>query len=357
MSAETPMTPDGQPRLAVVVLAAGKGTRLKSDLPKVLHPLAGRPLIHHVLAAARPLDPVRTVAVVGHGAAAVRSALAGHEGIAFVDQVEQRGTGHAVWQARDALAGRADRVLVLYGDVPLITTPTLQALLAAFEAGGAPLAVLTNLAAPLAGMGRIVRDAAGRFLRIVEERDATPEERAITETNSGIGVYRAGWLWDRLPGLAPSRSGEIYLTDLAGLATAEGEAVASHAIADPDETLGVNTRAELAAAEAVWMRRRRQELSLSGVTFRLPETTTIEAGVAIGAGAEIGPGCRLGGPAAIGEGCAIGAGSDLRGVEIAPGARVIGGRVHGYRLGPLARVGPDACLVAADPAGRTPESP
>jgi bifunctional UDP-N-acetylglucosamine pyrophosphorylase/glucosamine-1-phosphate N-acetyltransferase len=348
MSADLP----GLTRLAVVVLAAGKGTRLKGDLPKVLHPLAGRSLIRHVLAAVRPLDPVRTVVVVGHGAPTVRSAFADLEGIECVDQMPQLGTGHAVMQAREALIGRADRVLVVYGDVPLITTATLATLLAAFEAGEAPLAILTNLAAPTAGMGRIVRDAAGRFLRIVEERDATDEQREIAETNSGIGVYRAEWLWDRLPAIAPSRSGEIYLTDLAGLATAEGQPVASHAIADPDETLGVNTRVELAAAEVVWMRRRRDELGRAGVTFRLPETIAIEAGVEIGVGAEIGPDCRLGGPATIGDGCAIGPGSDLRRVEIAPGARILGGRVHGYRVGPAARIGPDACLLAGDPADR-----
>jgi len=250
-------------QLAAVVLAAGLGKRMKSDLPKVLHPLAGRPLIQHVVEAVRPLNPARLVVVVGQGGDQVRAALEKPvfsektgflSEIVFVEQPERRGTGHAVMQAEAALPGYRD-VLVLYGDMPLLRSTTLQSLWDCYRAGDSPLAMLIVSAERSRGFGRVLRDAAGRIQAIVEEAECTPEQLAIRELNVGVYCFDAGWLWSHLPRLPlhadKGPAGEYFLTDLVAMAVAEGYDIPGLVTHDAVEALGVNTPEHLAEAEAL----------------------------------------------------------------------------------------------------------
>ncbi len=262
-------------KLAVVILAAGQGKRMKSNLPKVLHPLAGRPMIQHVVDAAGTLNPARLVVVVGHGADQVRAALSMQEKpvfpektgfyqetqVTFVEQTERRGTGHAVMQAQTVLHD-CHGVLVLYGDVPLVRPTTLQALWDRYRAGNSPLAMLIVTGDESRGFGRVVRDEAGRVQAIVEEAECTPEQLAIRELNPGVYCFDAGWLWSHLPQLPlhtdKRDSGEYFLTDLVAMAVAEGHEISYLISHDPLEALGINTPEHLAEAEAA-LRRRAQE--------------------------------------------------------------------------------------------------
>jgi len=244
-------------RLAVVVLAAGQGKRMRSDLPKVLHPLAGRPMIHYVLEAAQALQPQRLVLVIGHQAAQVRAALDGQD-VTFVEQAERMGTGHAVLQAQPAAADCA-AVMVLYGDMPLLRAATLRALWRRYQEGNSPLAMLVVSDSVSRGFGRIVRDADGRVQAIVEETECTPEQLAIQELNPGVYCFNAAWLWPQLARLPlhadKGDKGEYFLTDLVSVAVSHGHAILDLMIADASEALGINTPEHLAEAEAVLMRR------------------------------------------------------------------------------------------------------
>ena len=253
------------PELAVVILAAGQGKRMKSALPKVLHLLAGRPLIQHVVDAVRPLNPAHMVVVVGHGADRVRAALAPPENpvssekagsspkVTFVEQAERRGTGHAVMQAEAIVRDYRD-VLVLYGDMPLLRPATLQALWDCYRAGDSPLAMLIVAADRSRGFGRVLRDGAGRIQAIVEEADCTPEQLAIRELNVGVYCFDAQWLWSHLSRLplhaGKGDAGEYFLTDLVAMAVAEGYDIPGLVTHDPLEALGINTPEHLAEAEA-----------------------------------------------------------------------------------------------------------
>ncbi len=234
--------------LVAVVLAAGKGTRMGSDLPKVLHPLLGEPLVVHAIRAARAAGAARVVVVVGHGAALVRGALAPFPGLEFALQAEQKGTGHAVQQALPALADHAGDVLILSGDVPRLRAATLERLAGACAGSPGRLALATFVPADARGYGRIVRDAAGRVAAIVEERDASAEQRAIRECNAGVYCAGVALLRNELPTLgAANAQGEIYLTDL--VARAAGQGVAALEVPEA-EVAGVNTPEQLAALEA-----------------------------------------------------------------------------------------------------------
>jgi bifunctional UDP-N-acetylglucosamine pyrophosphorylase/glucosamine-1-phosphate N-acetyltransferase len=245
-----------EPRLAVVILAAGQGKRMHSDLPKVLHPLGGRPLIEHVLAAAAALRPERTILVIGHQADRVRAALG--DGLLFVEQAQRLGTGHAVLQARAAADG-CDAVMVLYGDMPLLRATTLQSLWHLYRQGNSPLAMLVVRDRVSRGFGRIVRGADGAVRAIVEEAECSAEQLAIQELNPGVYCFNAAWLWSHLPRLSlhaeRGDAGEYFLTDLVAMAVAEGQAVLDLVITDPDEALGINTPEHLAEAEAALRRR------------------------------------------------------------------------------------------------------
>ncbi len=321
--------------LAVILLAAGQGTRMNSDLPKVLHPLAGVPLIAHALAAARTLYPERIVVVAGHAAEVVAAAVAELDPEARVAlQPEQRGTGHAVQQAAAALADFAGDVLVLYGDTPFVRPETLAAMLAA-RAGGAAVVALGFEAAAPDGYGRMILDAAGDLAAIVEAKDATPDQAAIRLCNSGVIAADRATLFELLAEVRPDNAkAEYYLTDVVGLARARGLRAA--AITCPEaETLGVNSRADLAAAEAAFQARARAEAIANGVTLTDPATVWFALDTVIGRDATIGPGVVFGPGVTVESGATIRAFCHLEGCHVSRGAIV----------GPFARLRPGAELA------------
>ncbi|MCC6628825.1 MAG: bifunctional UDP-N-acetylglucosamine diphosphorylase/glucosamine-1-phosphate N-acetyltransferase GlmU [Chloroflexi bacterium] len=337
---------------AVIVLAAGQGTRLRSRLPKPLHRVGGRALIDHVLAAAAALRPVRTIVVTGHGAATLRQHLglddaapaSAPAGLVAVTQAEQRGTGHAVAVAVPCLPDAVTTVVILYADTPLVTPETLSALVVARAATGARLAMVTCPAPNPTGYGRIVRDAAGRAAGIAEEKTATPAERAISEINAGIYAVDAGWLRTTLPRLAPSPTGEVYLTDLVGLAVAGAAPDQPWPVvtvnADISEALGVNDRVQLAEAAAFVRARVLRRLMLDGVTIVDPATTYIDAIVRIDADTIIEPGSIITGATTIGTDCQIGPGARIDACTIGNGCRVIDSTLESSTLADGATIGP-----------------
>ena len=297
--------------LTIIVLAAGQGTRMKSDLPKVMHPLAGRPMVSFVVAAAQALDPARLVVVIGHGEHLVRQAVG--DDVTYVTQREQLGTGHAVEQAAGAAASQAGTVLVLYGDTPLVRPETLRRVVEYHQAESAAVTVLTSRPPDPTGYGRIVRDSESEaVLGIVEERDATPAQKAIGEVSSGIFCFRDSWLWPNLARIQPSPAGEYYLTQLVAIAQGENEKVTAWLVSDPLEVIGLDHRLKLSWGEAEMRRRINERWMLAGVTLVHPETTFIEAEVEIGADTIIWPNTFLQGKTRIGQGCTIGPGSIIR---------------------------------------------
>ena len=292
--------------LAVVIIGAGKGTRMKSALAKVLHPLVGRPLIAHVLDLARQLAPQRLIVVVGHQAEGVRAVCEPY-GAVCVLQEPQLGTGHAVAQAEALLADSPGDVLVLYGDVPLLQPATVHALLEAHRQQQAAVTVLTACLDDPTGYGRIVRDAQGRMVRIVEERDASDAERALREINSGIYCVAAPFLFPALRQVGHNNAqGEQYLTDVVAVAVAERRTVAHVRAAEAQEILGVNTRADLAYMEGLLRRRICEAFMLDGVTIVDPATTVIDSQVRIGQDTVIAPQTHLLGDSTIGKDCRLG---------------------------------------------------
>jgi bifunctional UDP-N-acetylglucosamine pyrophosphorylase/glucosamine-1-phosphate N-acetyltransferase len=289
------------------VLAAGLGTRMRSSRAKVLHELAGRPLLLHALAALVPLRPERVALVVGHQADAVRSAAATLplSGLHAVLQAEQRGTGHAVLCAVPVFEGFAGDVLVLYGDVPLVRATTLAGLVAAHRAARADLTLLTVCFEDPQGYGRILRDNDGRVVGVVEERDATTTERAITEINPGFYVFRSEQLFPLLGRLRPDNAqGELYLTDAVRLVAASGRV---HALRGerPSEVVGVNTRAELARMESMLRHEVIERWMAAGVTFEDPATAYVGPEVTVGSDTVIGPNVTLRGTTRVGSGCRL----------------------------------------------------
>ena len=338
-------------RLAVVVLAAGQGTRMKSAHAKVLHRLGGKPLIRHVLDACTPLGATRTVVVVGHQAAKVEAACDGY-GAAFALQREQRGTGHAVGVACEAqLDGFTGDVVVLYGDVPLLETATLQRLVRRHREQGALLSLLTTVLDDPFGYGRIVRDGAGRLEAVVEERDASDAQKPIREVNPGIYCVRSGFLIEALAGLTPNNAqGELYLTDIVATAVGRGGPVVTEPV-DPHEVAGINSRADLAGLESVLRRTVIARHMAAGVTFLDPATAYVEPSVTIGADTVIGPSVHLQGRTTIGRDCAIEGNAFVTDCAIADGVRLrpmvvlteaqVG---RGAIIGPFAQLRPGAEL-------------
>lgn len=334
--------------IEVVILAAGQGTRMKSDLPKVLHPLAGKPLLGHVLDTAAQLQPSAIHVVYGHGGELVRQRLAS-ETMNWILQAQQLGTGHAVEQALPAIADDSV-VLVLYGDVPLIRSETLASLAATASDG---LGLLTVDLVDPTGYGRIVRDSGGAIQRIVEQKDATPEELAITEVNSGIMAVAAGRLKAWIAKLENNNAqGEFYLTDIIGLAVADGLPVHALQVSDIDEVLGVNDRVQLAHLERRLQRRRAEELMRGGVTLRDPQRFDLRGSLRHGRDVEIDVGVILEGDVVLGDRVRIGASSVLRNVTIGDDVEirpfsvienaVIG---NGGFIGPFARIRPGTTLA------------
>jgi bifunctional UDP-N-acetylglucosamine pyrophosphorylase/glucosamine-1-phosphate N-acetyltransferase len=325
-------------KLAILILAAGQGTRMKSRTAKVLHPIAGRPMLDYPLSAAEALEPDRILVVIGRDAEAVRERFDGRA--SFVLQEQQRGTGHAVLAARDALADFRGDVLVCYGDTPLLSPATLRAMAARRRDTGAELVMLT---AEVDVPGIVVRGADGAVLRVVEVPDATPDELAIVERNTGVYLMDSEWLWKTLSQVGDdNQQGEIYLTDIVELCVRErGRIVALH-LDDSDEALGINTRAQLAEAAAVMRRRKLEQLMADGVTIVDPSSTWVDVDVEVGCDTLIEPGCVIQGDSRIGDGvhlkpgCMIETGCEIGDdVEMGPNAHLR----PGTRLGKGVRIG------------------
>ena len=308
--------------VAVVILAAGQGTRIKSDLPKVLHLLAGRPLVTYAVETARETTSAAPVLVVGRGSDAVRETVG--DAALFVEQAEQRGTGHAVLQAREVLQGQADLVLVTYADTPLLTAETLRRLVKRQQENRGPVTILTLVNKDSRGYGHVIRDESNAVVRVVEEAVATAEELAIQELNAGVYCFDADWLWsrvDRIPLSLPKE--EYYLTDMIGMAVAEGLRVEAVVTKDADETLGINTRVHLAEAERALRRRINERWMLAGVTIVDPATTYIEPDVRVGQDTTIWPNTHLRGETTIGEHCHIGPNTIVVDCHIGKGCRAV----------------------------------
>lgn len=335
-------------RFAAVVLCAGQGTRMKSAVAKVLHPVCGRPLGGYALRCLLDAGAKRVVAVVGRQAAEIKAALATATGndrrVAFALQREPRGTAHAVRCAEGSLRGFAGPIVVTYGDVPLLRAETVKRLLAWQAAAPRPLSLVTARTPDPTGYGRVLRNDAG-VLRIVEEKDCTEADRGVDEINAGIYAVDAAFLWTSLRRVAPNNAKrEFYLTDLAAAAAAAGQP--AHAVpAAFEEVRGVNDRVELARAEATMRARINTRHLLAGVTLTDPDTTYIDDAVAIGEDTVIGPGVVLSGVTRLGRRVRVGAGCVIGDSEIADGAEI---RPHCVldraRVGPSAIVGPFARL-------------
>ena len=328
-------SPQAHP-IAVVILAAGKGTRMKSDLHKVLHPIAGRPMLLHLVASAAALHPAKTVVVTGAGREQVEAAVA-PLGIATALQAEQLGTGHAVAQARDALAGFEGDVLILYGDVPLVTAATMRRMIDRLHGDDAPAAVVLGFRpADPGAYGRVIANAAGRIDRMVEYKDATDAERAETLCNSGLMAVHSGDLFALLDRVGnDNAAGEYYLPDIVMLAAADGR---SSAVIETgaDEVAGVNSRGELAGVEAAWQATRRAQAMADGVTLIAPDTVWFAHDTQLGRDVVIEPNVVFGPGARIEDGATIHAFSHIEGATV--------GRLA--NVGPFARLRPGADLRA-----------
>ncbi|MBP1780833.1 bifunctional UDP-N-acetylglucosamine diphosphorylase/glucosamine-1-phosphate N-acetyltransferase GlmU [Micromonospora chalcea] len=344
-----------QPHLrTVVVLAAGEGKRMKSSLPKVLHPLLGRTLLGHVLAAAGPLRADRTVVVVGHGADQVRAHLTDVAPAATpVLQERQLGTGHAVRIALDAVPDATGTVVVINGDVPLLRPETVRALVEAHEEAAAAATVLAAEVPDPTGLGRIVRDVQGHLEQIVEERDASPQQRALREINAGIYAFDAARLREALGKLSTDNDqGEEYLTDVFALLRDAGEPVAVHCAADYVETLGCNDRVELSALRRLLRDRVNEGWMRTGVSILDPHTTWIDVTVTVERDAVIDQNTQLQGATVVGAGALVGPDTTLVDTVVGAGASVVRSHALGAEVGPEASVGPYAYLRPESRLGR-----
>lgn len=328
-----------------VILAAGQGTRMRSAVPKVLHPLLGKPLIHYSLKAAQQVTGTKPVIIIGHEANAVRQIVG--DAAQFVVQEPQLGTGHAVQQAESLLRGDSDNILVITADMPLLSPGTLQDLIQAQEIANpalSPLTLLTVIAEDPRGFGRVVRNEDGSVSAIVEEPQATPEQLAIRELNASAYCFSAAWLWGALKRIPLSSRGEYYLTDLAGIATGDGLSVQALIAEDADELIGINNRVHLAEAEATLRRKINYQWMLNGVTMIDPNTTYIEADVQIGPDTVIWPNTYLQGESRIGEGCILGPNTILRDTQVGNRSRILASVTEKAIIEDDVEVGPFARL-------------
>ena len=326
-----------------VILAAGKGTRMKSKLYKVLHPVLGKPMVEHVVDQLDQIGVSRQIVIVGHGAEAVQDTLGTR--VEYAVQEEQLGTGHAVQMAEAELAGKAGATLVVCGDTPLLTAETLEALLAHHEAQQAKVTVLTAIADDATGYGRVVRGEDGNVTKVVEHKDASETELAIHEINTGTYVFDNELLFDALKQVGNNNAqGEYYLPDVISIAKEAGEVVAAHTAPTFDETIGVNDRVALSQAEAIMRKRTNERLMREGVTFMDPASTYISPDVVIGSDTIIYPGTVILGKTTIGSECVIGPNSDIRNSVIEDHAVVRQSVVTDSKIGEAAQVGPFAHL-------------
>jgi bifunctional UDP-N-acetylglucosamine pyrophosphorylase/glucosamine-1-phosphate N-acetyltransferase len=341
--------------LSIIILAAGQGTRMRSDLPKVLHPLGGRPLLAHALDTAHRLGAAAIHVVIGHGADQVRRAFA-QSGVHWVIQERQLGTGHAVAQVLPDVADPRI-VLVMYGDVPLISKATLEKLVAIADQGG--LAVLTAELDDPTGYGRILQDADGRILGIVEEKDASAEQRRIREINSGFLAAPAGRLRVWVGALDNSNAqSEFYLTDVVGLAVRDGVPVRAVHATDPHEILGVNDRAQLATLERCFQQRQAQDCLRAGVTLIDPARFDLRGQLTVGQDVVIDVNVVLEGTVKLGNRVMIGPNVHMRDTSVGDGVIILANSViedavigDGARIGPFTRIRPETVLAAGSHIG------
>jgi len=352
------MTVNKMTDIHVVILAAGQGTRMKSSLPKVLHSIAGRALVEHVLNTADSLAPATVTIVVGHKADVVQGRLAKRQNISFVAQEPQLGTAHALQQAEQVLAGRTGTVVLLSGDVPLLTSSALRRLIEVHRGASAAATVVTATVARPYGYGRIVRSN-GKIVRIVEERDATPAERQIKEINGGIYAFDLAPLFDALRGIASRNAqGEFYLTDLVAIYRRRKLPVETYMVENAEEIRGINSRTELAEVSRLVRQTKNEELMAAGVTLVDPATTYIEPDVEIGPDTIIHPGVTIEGATRIGAACEIQGTVRITDSELGDRVTVnnfcliVGARVaDGVAIGPFAHLRPDTSVGAGAKVG------
>ena len=294
--------------IASVILAAGLGKRMHSSLPKTLHPLLGKPIVFHALDAVLPKLDLPPVLVTGYGSELLREEIARVYGekVNFALQAEQLGTGHAVRSAEDQLRGKADLLLVTFGDMPMLRPETIERLVKIHLKTGSTVTMTSVIGDLARGFGRVVRSEDGRVQEIVEEAVATPEQLKIREYNISAYCFEAEWMWQSLAELKPSPKGEFYITDLVEMAISQGKGVEAMVLEDPAEGLGINNRVDLADCERAMRARVNRQWMLAGVSFLDPDTTTVEMGVRIGQDTVIYPNTYLRGRTSIGENCAIG---------------------------------------------------
>ena len=345
------MPPEFDRPVAAIILAAGKSTRMRSRIPKPLHPICGLPVTAHVIRACRSAGIARIVVVVGHEADAVKAGLG--DDVEYALQTTQRGTGDAVNAAKELLGDWPGTIVVLVGDMPLLPPASLQTLLSQHGESRAAASLLTALSEDATGYGRIVRDSNGSFLRIVEQKDASPDEQQIREWNPSIYAFDGPELWRSLSEVQPNNAqGEFYLTDTPGILAAQGRPVVAIPAADSRLVVGINNRVELASVAEIMRRQILTDLMLSGVSITDPASTYIDVDVTIGQDTVIEPNTYLLRGTTIGENCVIGPSSRIAASTLGSNVRVVMSQVtesvlgDGVRVGPFAHLRPNSRLAA-----------
>ncbi len=294
--------------IASIVLAAGLGTRMKSRKPKMMHTILGKPIVLHALSAVIEHSDLPPIIIVGHGSDTVRQLVEETypERVQFAFQAEQLGTGHAVMIAEPLLANKSDLVLVTFADMPMLRKEAVASIIEFHQQSGNTLTMTSVVGEVPRGFGRVIRDATGKVTAIVEDADATPEQKTVREYNVSAYCFDAAWLWKNLKNIQTSPKGEYYVTDLVAMATEQNKKLDSFVLDDPTEGLGINTRVDLADCEAAMRRRVIRQWMLDGITFLDPESCTVESDVALGQDTTILPNTHLRGKTSIGENCQIG---------------------------------------------------
>lgn len=329
-------------KISTIILAAGKGTRLKSKHPKVLHEIAGEPLAWHLIQAVKDFSDQVPTLVIGYQANEVKDRVG--KQAQYVLQAEQLGTAHAVQQAEELLRGQSEMVLVLLGDMPLIKGKTLKSLTERQKNNSGPVSMITVISDDPRGFGRIVRDQQGQVVAIVEEADCSPEQLKIKELNVSIYCFKADWLWKNLKNIPVSNKGEYYLTDIIKVASDQGLKIQADVIKDSQEAMGINSRLHLAEAEKIMQQQINQAWMEAGVSIIDPNTTYIEANVKIGQDTIIYPNTYLQGNTMIGEDCQIGPNTIIRGSEIGNQCKILSSVVEFAKLESHVDIGPFAHL-------------
>lgn len=337
-------------KVNTIIMAAGQGTRMVSDLPKVLHPVNGKPLLFYAIEAAKAAGSDKPVVVIGNGAEVVKKTVG--EDALFVLQEKRLGTAHAIMCVEELLKDEQGLVLVIAGDMPMLTAATLKALVEKQERNNGPLTMLTVLSDHPRGFGRILRDAQGGITAIVEEAQATAEELKINELNVGAYCFASAWLWRALKKIKLSPKGEYYLTDLVAIAVEEGGRVESIRLEDEEEALGVNNRVHLAEAERIIRRRVNEKWMLAGVTMIDPNLVYIEEGVKIGKDTVLHPLTRLSGKTIVGEGCEIGLNTVIENSTIGSNCRLLASVIEGAIVEDHVEMGPYCHLRKGARLGR-----